>query len=181
MQLERSLSRVRLGALILMIAVAAETIRYTWKSFHRAWRFCFGEPERWNTHWMVDEGAVIETSQRLLYFSIWSVIILASIAAFLAGLHLLNRVRRGQIFTQASANAIRRLGAVLAFAMFLDMIFQAMDAWLITYSNAENIRPIAWFYDPSDIKTFFMAVILFLFGWVMQQSLQVERENRGFV
>ena len=181
MQLERSLARVRLGALILMIGVAAETIHYTWKSFRRAWRFCFGEPERWNTHWMVDEGAVIETGQRLLYFSIWSAIILASIAAFIAGLLLLERCRRGLIFTEGTARAIRRLGAILAFAMFFDMVFQAMDAWLITYSNAEYVRPIAWFYDPSDIKTFFMAVILFLFGWVMQQSLQVDRENRGFI
>jgi len=181
MQIDRNLRRIRIGALILMVLVAAELMYYSYKSFFRAYRFSFGAPDRWNTHWLVDEGAMIATGQRLLYFSIWASVILASIAAFIAGLHLLNRCRKGLIFTEATARAIQGLGGILAFAMVIDQMFQAADAYLITLSNADGPNPIAWFYDPSDIKTFVMAVILYLFGWVMRVSIWIDAENRGFV
>ena len=178
---ELNLARIHKGAAVLMVLVGLELIYYTGKSFWRAYRFSFGEPERWNTHWMIDQASVIGLSQRVIYFSIWAFVILASIAAFIAGLALLNRCRKGAIFDMRTANAIRNLGLFLAFAMIVDQIFQAMDAFLITLSNAEGPRPIAFFYDPSDIKTFIMAVILILFGWVMRTSIQIDRENRGFI
>ena len=181
LNVETFLRRARKGALILMILVAAETVYYTWDSFRQAWRFSFGEPERWHTHWRVDDGTVIETGARIGYFSIWAVVILLSVAAFLAGLHLLNRCRKGFFFDEGTAQAVRLLGGVLAIAMIVDQMFQSADAWLLTRFNAGGPEPIAWFYDPSDIKTFSMAVILFLFGSVMRKAMDVEQENRGFV
>lgn len=178
---EVSLSRIRKGATVLMALVGLELIYYTYKSFFRAYRFSFGEPERWNTHWLVDEGSMIMFGQRLGYFSIWTIVILASVAAFIAGIVLLNRCRKGLIFDEGTANTIRTLGLILAFAMLIDQAFQAADAYLITLSNAEGPRSIQWFYDPSDIKTFIMAVILILFGWVMRISISVDQENKEFV
>ena len=95
---ELNLARIHKGAAVLMVLVGLELIYYTGKSFWRAYRFSFGEPERWNTHWMVDQASVIGLSQRVIYFSIWAFVILASIAAFIAGLALLNRCRKGAIF-----------------------------------------------------------------------------------
>jgi len=36
-------------------------------------------------------------------------------------------------------------------------------------------------YDPSDLKALWLAAVLFLFGWVMRQSIDIDRENREFV
>lgn len=180
MQADRTPRHIRIGATILLVLVAVETVYYTGSSFFRAYRFSFGEPDRWNTHWRVDPGTVIEFPARLGYFTFWGLVVLASVAAYVAGLHLLNRVRRGLIYDRGTAASIRRLGLVLAFAMVLDQVYQSMDLWLITRFNAEP-HPVYWAYDPSDLKTLAMAVLLCLFGWVMRDSIAIEQENRGFV
>lgn len=172
---------IRTGALILMVPVAAELVYYTYNSFFHAYRFCFGEPDRWNTHWQVDAGTAIEMGPRLGYFLFWSMIILASVAAFVVGLYVLNRCRKGLVFDAQTARGVHLLGAVLMFAMAIDQVFKAMDTYLITRFNIAGPEAIRWFYDPSDVKTFLLAVILFLFGWVMRKGIEVDRENRGFV
>ncbi len=176
-----SLKTVKLSALVLMLPVAAELVYFTYSSFRRAIRFSFGEPERWNEHWRVDPGTVIELAPRISYFLFWSVVILASVMAFVVGLYILNRCRQGLVFDAKTARGVHYLGAVLAFAMAIDQVFQAMDVYLVTRFNIAGPDPIAWVYDPSDIKTFLLAVILFLFGWVMRKGIEVDRENRGFV
>lgn len=181
MQTDRAIKTVRTGALILMLPVAAEVVYYSYKSFSRAWRFSFGEPQRWNEHWRVDPDTVVETLPRVIYFSVWATVIMASVLAFLIGLYLLNRVRQGQLFDLRSAQTIRLLGATLAAAMIADQMFHAVDAYLITWQNAAGPEPIRWAYDPSDLKTLIMAVILFLFGWVMQKGIEVAQENEAFV
>lgn len=177
---ETTLKRVRLGALLLMLGVAAELIRYSFRSFDRALTFSFQKQELWNNHRWVDPGTTIELGARVGYFAIWTIIIFLSILSFLSALHLLNHVRKGRVFDIRSAQAIRRLGLVLGTAMVADLIFHAFDPWLITRFNAEPL-PIRWGYDPSDIKTLVMAMILFLFGWVMRESIDIELEHKGFV
>lgn len=180
MSQDRAMARVRTGALVLMIGVSAEMLRYIYTSFDRALTFSFLKPERWNDHNLVDPGTVIETGARIGYFSIWTAIIVLSVLSFVAGLMLLNHVRRGEIFELQSARAIYRLGLILGIAMVADLIFHAIDPWLITRFNAEPLS-VRWGYDPSDLKTLTMAGILFLFGWVMHQSIEIARENREFV
>lgn len=175
------LKAVKIGAAILMLPVAAHLVYYAYHAFSRAIRFSFSEPERWNTHWRVDAGTVIEMGARIGYFTFWAAVILASCAAIIVGLYILNRCRRGLIFDAQTARSVHLLGAVLAFAMVIDQMFQAMDIYLITRFNIAGPEPIVWVYDPSDIKTFLLAVILFLFGWVMRKGIEVDRENRGFV
>ena len=177
---DRTLSRVRLGALVLMIGVGAEMIRYTYDSLKRSLTFSFWEPERWNNHHLVDPDTVIGFGPRLGYFAIWGTVILLSICAFLASLYLLNLVRRGQIFELPAAKAVTWLGLILGVGMVADLIFHSLDRWLITHANADPAS-IRWGYDPSDLKTLAMAAVFFLFGWVMRQSIEIDRENREFV
>jgi len=177
---DHNLSRVRLGALVLMLGVGAEMLRYTYRSFERALNFCFWKPEHWNTHYLMDADIVVEMGPRIIYFSAWGTIILLSVLAFLASLYLLSHVWRGQIFELQAAKAMTWLGLVLGIAMVADLIFHAADHWLLTLPNAEPLG-IRWGYDPSDIKTLVMAAVLFLFGWVVRQSIEIDRENREFV
>ena len=181
MQHVPQLRTVRIGALLLMIPVAAETVYYAYRAFSRGWRFSFGDPERWNSHWRVDPGTVIEMAPRVGYFAIWTVVVLSSLLCFLVGLYLLNRVRKGLVFDRHSAETVRVLGLCLAAAMVIDQVYQAADAYLITRFNAAGPEPIRWFYDPSDIKSGILAVILILFGWIMRRGIEIAQENRGFV
>jgi len=177
---DRNLSRVRFAALLLMIGVGAELVRYVYRSVERAMTFSFWEPEKWNNHRLVDPETIIGFGPRLGYLAIWGTVILLSVAAFIASLYLLNHIRRGQIFELQTAKAVTWLGLILCVAMVADLIFHSVDPWLITHANVEP-RSIRWGYDPSDIKTLAMAAVFFLFGWVMHQSIDVDRENREFV
>ncbi len=173
--------RVRIGATLVMILVALEMVRYGYRAFRRAYRFSFGEPKRWNEHWMVDAGTQVETGLRLGYFTFWCVVILASIATFVAAIYLLNALRRGEIFTDVTARRVQWVGGLLVFSMAIDTVFMMFDAYLITFGNADGPSPIALVYDPSDPKSATMGAILFLFGRVMMQATEIEREHREYV
>lgn len=181
MEQNRTLIIIRRWALGLSIPVALELVYYSYRSFARAWRFCFGEPERWNSHWAVDPGTVIETGPRIGYFLLWGSVNLASILCYVIGLALLIMIWRGRLFDPLIGRVVRLLGGALAFSMAWDQLFQAFDLYLVTRFNADGPHPIRWVYDPSDIKSFSLGVILFLFGWVMLKGLDVARENRSFV
>ena len=89
---ERVTARVQTGALVLMLAVGVELLRYSYRMFDRAWTFCFGEPDLWNKHRLVDEGMAIEFGARLGYFSIWGGIIV--LLVFLLSMNLLAIILR---------------------------------------------------------------------------------------
>ena len=82
-------SRVQWFSTVLMGATILFLIYYLYRSFGRAYRFCFGEPERWANHWRVEEAAVIEQSTRATYFGVWVTVILLSTIATLAAIRLL--------------------------------------------------------------------------------------------
>ena len=180
MDVDRFTRLSRIGAAVLMVPVGIEMIRYTYRSFRRAINFCFAEPERWNTHWMLDEGGEVLSSQRVAYFTIWAVVILASTVAYAIGLYLLNRCRQGHFFNDRTASTVQVMGGWLVFSLVLDTIFGAVDAWLITLNNAIP-RAIAYLYDPTDLKIMVLGGILFLFGWVMREAIRIEQENQEFV
>ncbi|MDJ0628420.1 MAG: DUF2975 domain-containing protein [Rhodobacter sp.] len=173
--------RVRIGSVAVMILVGLELLRYSYTAFARAYRFCFGDPARWNEHWMVDAGTQVGTGLRLGYFSFWSAVILASVAVFIAALFLLNALRRGEIFTEITAHRVQWVGGLLVFAMAFDTVFMMFDAFLISFGNAAGPRPIAYVYDPSDLKSATMGAILFLFGRVMVQAIEIDREYQEYV
>ncbi|MEL6617851.1 MAG: DUF2975 domain-containing protein [Pseudomonadota bacterium] len=181
MQHTRLLTTVRWGALAMMILMSIETARYAYDSVHRAWRFSFGDPQRWNAHWAVDAGTMIGMGPRTGYFILWIAVVLASLLCFAIGLYLLNRIRRLQLFDMRTALTVRALGLALAFAMAFDQVFQAVDLYLVTRFNANGPEPIMWRYDPSDIKTFSIGILMFLFGWIMHKGIDVARENKGFI
>jgi len=181
MQQTRLMTLIRYGSVALMFILTAELLRYGYRAIGRAWRFSFGEPERWNTHWAVDAGTVIEMGARTSYFALWISVIAASILSTLIALYILNRTRRFLIFDVRTANALRWLGLTLAFAMAYDQLFQAVDLYLVTRFNAAGPEPIRWNYDPSDFKSFIMGILLFLFGWIMLKGIDVARENEEYV
>lgn len=174
------LRTIRRTVPFLMGAVFLAGAYYTAQSLYRAWRFCFGEPERWEHHWRVDPLTVVEMPGRINYFVFWIAVIACSAAAYALALVVLNRVRRGDIYSHATARLVRLLGLVLMGAMLIDTLFGALQPWLITRYNFVR-EPIAYVYDPSDIKTMILAVILFLFGWVMTEATRIDAENKEFV
>ncbi len=174
-------THIQKGAVVLMAAVSVYFVYYTWHSFRRAIRFCYGEMERWNNVQIVENDAVIEMSTRHIYFGLWAAAIVFSMAGILAGLYLLNRVRIGFLFDEISARSIQIFGAVTVLAMGVDTIFGFFDLYLLTLHNADHQFPVQYMYDPSDLKTAVLASVMFMFGWVMREAVKIERENKEFV
>lgn len=174
-------ARVQGFSAVLMGATVLFLVYYVYSSFQRAYRFCFGAPELWAGHWCVEDAAVIEHSSRVTYFLIWSVVILLSAIATVAAIHLLNRCRKGLIFDAGTARSIQVLGGILVVAMIGDQVFGALELYMVTQHNPVHVEPIKWQYDPTDFKTAALAVVLFMFGWVMREAIEVEQTNKGFV
>ena len=174
-------ARVQSFATGLMGLTFLYLMYYIYISFWRAYRFCFGEPERWLTHWAVEHSAEIAHSTRMTYFAIWVAIILLSVFATVAGIALLNRCRRGLIFDARTARSVQVFGGLLVVAMVGDQVFGAVEMAIITQHNTVNNHPIAWAYDPSDFKSIALAVVLFMFGWVMKEAIEIEQTNKEFV
>ena len=173
-------ARVQGFSAALMCATILFLVYYMYSSFQRAYRFCFGEPELWADHWRVEDAAIIENSSRVSYFLIWSVVILLSAIATVAAIHLLNRCRKGLIFDAGTARSIQVLGGILVVAMIGDQVFGALELYLVTQHNPVHVELIRWQYDPTDFKTAALAVVLFMFGWVMRDAIEVEQTNKGF-
>ena len=173
--------RVQMSATGLMVLTTIYLLYYAYRSFKRAYRFSFGEPERWQNHWRVEADAVIEMSTRSMYFAVWATVIVLSIAAVIAGLHLLNRCRKGMIFDAGTARAIQWLGGLLVVAMLGDTVFAAVELYLLTLHNPVETLPIQFRYDPTDFKTISLAIVLTLFGWMMRGAMEIEQTNREFV
>jgi hypothetical protein len=173
-------TRIQKGAIALMAVVSVYFVYYTYHSFRRAIRFCYGEMERWNKIDFVENDAVIDMSTRHIYFGLWAAAIVFSMAGILAGLYLLNRVRIGFLFDEMSARSIQIFGAVTVLAMGVDTIFGFFDRYLLTLHNADHRFPVKYMYDPSDLKTAVLASVMFMLGWVMRESVKIERENKEF-
>lgn len=181
MDLPKFKKRVRIGATILMVLTACELVRYMYVSFSRAIRFSFADPERWQGHWLVEDDVLIDMPLRISYFSIWTIVILASVAGSLAGIYLLNEFRKGNLFTQKTARGIQIVGGILFIAMLLDTGFGAVDQWMISFRNLENVVPIQFSYDPSDAKVMVLSAVLFIFGWVAQEAIKIVRTNEEYI
>ncbi|WGI22632.1 DUF2975 domain-containing protein [Amylibacter sp. IMCC11727] len=174
-------SRVQWFANVLMTVTTLYLIYYLYNAFLRAYRFCFGEPELWANHWRVEEAAVIEQSTRMTYFGVWVTVIVMSAVATLAALRLLNLCRQGRIFDAAVARTIQMFGILLIIAMIGDQVFGAVDLFLLTKHNPVQQEPIQWVYDSADFKTMALALVMFLFGWVMRDAIEIDKTNKEFV
>lgn len=175
------LTRIRKGAAAMMLAISVYLIWYAWRSFGRALRFCLTEPERWETHWAVDEGSVIGTGLRLFHFTNWSIIILVSIASGLSTIWLMNAFRKGELFSETVARRIIWVGVLLLVVQITDAMFDAVTLWTISYGNADGPEPIWWYYNAGTLKQAMLGGIVLLFGAMMQRAIEVDRENKGFV
>lgn len=174
-------NRVQAGSTVLMGVTCIYLVYYLYSSFSRAYRFCFGEPERWQNHWRVEDGAIIADWTRVQYFLIWAIVIVISAIATLVAIRLLNRCRKGLIFDSRTAQLLRVFGGILVLAMIADQIFGAVELNLLTKHNLVNVEPIRWAYDPVDYKTIVLALVLFLFGSVMREAIEIEKTNKEFV
>ena len=174
-------ARVQGFSTVMIALTSAYLVYYLYRSVGRAYRFSLGEPDMWINHWRVEDSAVIAQSTRVTYFCIWMFVILASTVAVIAALHLLNRCRKGLIFDAVTARAVQHVGGLLIIAMIADQLFGAVDWYLLTKHNLVNQESIQWAYDPTDYKTIALALVLFMFGWVMREAIEVEQTNKEFV
>jgi len=174
-------NRISKGAAVLMVLLSGYLVYYAYNSFHRAYRFSFGERERWNNVYGVESDAVIQESTRWAYFGLWAAAILTSILSIIAGLYLLNRCRKGLLFDEPTAKALQWVGATSVFAMLVDTVFGYFDRYLLTLHNQENRIDPQFLYDPTDIKMICVGCVIFLFGWVAREGIAVENENKEYV
>ena len=173
--------KAQVGAGVLMLPVGVYLIYYIYESLSRFISRSFTHPEWWYTHWMVDEGIKAALATRTLYFVGWMPIIIVSAMSTIAGLYLLNRIRKGLFFDLHTGWAIQMLGGLSVVTIILDTIMEAVSVVLITSQNADGGLPFRYQYDPTDIKMLILSIVIFIIGWIMREAIMIDQENREYV
>ncbi len=173
--------KVQTGAGGLMIPLAVYLVYYTYESFDRFISRSFTHPEFWENHWMIDEGVKLGLNTRMMYFFNWMPTIIVSIISICFGLHLLNRLRKGLFFDLRTAWAVQMLGGVSILVIILDTVAETMAATLITSQNVDGGWPLRYQYDPTDIKSLILCLVIFMFGWIMREAMAIDQEHKEYV
>lgn len=102
-------------------------------------------------------------------------------AALLNMWHLFDRMEKGEVFTPACGNLIRRVGGwVLAGAISMP-VSRTLSALFATYGNPDGQKVLLIGIGSSEAVLFLVAGFLYAMGHVMAIGVDIERENRSFV
>jgi hypothetical protein len=130
---------------------------------------------------MVDEGVKATLTTRTIYFIGWMPTVIVSALSTIAGLYLLNRIRKGLFFDLRTGMAIQVLGALSVIVIVLDTIMEAVSIVLITQLNSDGGMPLRYQYDPTDIKMLILSVVIFMMGWLMREAIIIDQEHKEYV
>lgn len=181
MQIEHIKEKVMFWSGMLMIPTAGFLIYYIYESMTRFISRSFTHPEFWENHWMIDKDVSLDLTTRTIYFISWMPVIFFSCLSTIAGLYLLNRMRQGLFFNIGTARAVQVLGGLSVLVVILDTVMESFSVVLVTAQNADGGRPFSYQYDPTDIKALTLYLVIFTFGWMMQEAIQIDQEHKGYV
>jgi|GEM_PF-2092009 len=173
--------KVQFGAGVLIVPMALYLAYYIYESFSRFISRSFTHPEFWENHWMIDEGVKLSLNIRIMYFIGWMPTIITSIVSIGFALYLLNRLRKGLFFDTRTAWAVQMVGALGVAVIVFDTIMESVSATLMTSLNADGGWPLQYQYDPTDIKSLILTLVIFAFGWMMGEAIKIDQEHKGYV
>ena len=164
-----------------MLPMVGFLIYYIYESFSRFISRSFTRPEFWENHWMIDQGVSLDFTIRATYFFGWMPVIIMSCITIVLGLYLLNRLRQGLFFNSRNARAIQFLGGLSVATVLLETLMESLTVVLITSQNSDGGRPFSYQYDPTDIKALILYLVIFTFGWMMDEAIKIDREHKEYV
>ena len=166
----------------LLAAFVGFLILYLYRFFNSIIPFAFSDPQLWNTHWMVDQGAEIPTTWRSVFFAMWMVTAIFTSLMGLCAISVVNLIRQGVYFERRTILGLRYLGGFAALSGLGKIMGGSLEPWVITrFNTAETQRDIFFWYSSSDLGIILIGLSIVLLAWVLSVAVLTDLENKEFV
>lgn len=170
-----------LVTVVLLIGLVLFSLYYPYSFFWHMWAFAFADPDRWQSMPFVDPGVIIPMGQRVIYFLVWMVPMLATQAMLLAAIWFCVKLLQGVYFELPTIRALQWVGVfgTLAGAGVLGAL--ALNPWMLTMTNVQNTHGPRPIYQSGEIGVLLVGLGVFLVAWVMRLVMSLQSENKEFI
>ncbi len=126
-------------------------------------------------------GTTVTAIQATLVAGIGVLSVFPLVAAFLAMQTLFGRYRRGEILSDACADAILRIGRALVAVAVMTVVVPTLQILVLSWNNGPGGRILSIGLDGGTLGFLLSGGMLFVIGWVMREAARAAEENAGFV
>ena len=163
----------------MMVAVSIYGVVWTVEYLWRLYRNVFSQD--WATWPIVRDDLLMGTEHYVSAALFYLPVIFVAMATVFSALILLNYYRKGVIFDERPAQALRWLGLSFIGIMLVDTYVFAFERWFYTLWNPEHREPIRYVYDAGDITIAFAGLGFWMIGWITREGVRMREENEGFI
>ncbi|MEM1315947.1 MAG: DUF2975 domain-containing protein [Pseudomonadota bacterium] len=125
--------------------------------------------------------APLTGAQRAIASAVLIAVVGAGIAAVLSGARLFDLWRAGEVFTEASAQAVRRVGVRLLTFAGLALLATPVLSVALSWHAPPGERALAISIDGAMVLAALTGGLLAAVGQALRLGVEIERENRSFV
>ncbi len=86
-----------------------------------------------------------------------------------------------EFFSKKNVRYIRQIGFVLVISQIIHPFYVALHSFVLTLSSPAGQRVIMLAYGPNQIKTLFLAFIIFLAAHIMEVGRHLQEENSATI
>jgi len=168
-------------ARLFLLGLIVFAIYYPYMLLSQFVPFAFSGDASWQSHWMVDDTAMVPFAVRFGQFMLWMPTVIATQLMLLAAIWLVLLLLRGTFFDLRTVRALQWVGAFAALAGFTALVAIMFDARIVTSYNAEYKEPIRLHLESGEVGVLLVGLGLFLLARVLMVAVLKDRENKAFV
>lgn len=86
-----------------------------------------------------------------------------------------------EFFSKKNVRYIRQIGFILVLSQIVYPFYVALHSFILTLSSPPGQRVVILAYGPNQIKTLFLAFIIFLAAHVMEEGRYLHEENSATI
>jgi len=173
----RHLSRIlRLGCILGIILAPVLNATY-W--IHDGFRIISFRKTKWFLQFADAPFTSIDELSSLLKFAGF-LVDLIPYTFFLFSLLILMKLfklyEKLEFFSKKNVRYIRQIGTILLISQLVHPFYVALHSFILTLSSPPGQRVIMLAYGPNQIKTLFLAFVVFLAAHIMEEGRQLQEE-----
>lgn len=94
---------------------------------------------------------------------------------------LFKRYEQFDFFSSQSIRYIRQIGLVLVISQLIHPFYIALHSFILSLPNPPGQRVLVFAYGPHEIKGVFLAFIVFLAAYIMEEGRHLQEENSSVI
>lgn len=144
--------------------------------------FSFSGPTSWQSHYLVDDTALVPFWGRALHFGFWMPTVIATQVMIFAAIYLVWLIQKNVLFEHRTVRALKIVGAAAAIAGVSALAAILVDGWWVTsWNTVQEQLPIRLHLESGEMGVLFTGLGVFLLALVLDVAVLKKRENEEIV